>query len=244
MAASRRRDRRAGSSTCGPATSAAGAARRRRPRRPSIPPFGPAGGKPRVPPPAPMPVRSKLSVVCVTAQPLPAPPMRSASSHDRVVEEHLVEHRVAGHLAQRPDRDAGLVEREREPRDARVLRARRSRCGRAACRSRRSIAMLLHTFWPLMIQRSPSRSARVVEPGEVGAGAGLAEQLAPADLPFEDRRHEAGDLVGGAVREDRRRGHEQPEAAGRAQRAVTPRTPARTRRCRRGGAARARPARR
>ena len=39
-----------------------------------------------------------------------------------VVEEHLVEDRVAGHLAQRADRDAGLVEREREPRDALVLR--------------------------------------------------------------------------------------------------------------------------
>ena len=39
----------------------------------------------------------------------------------RVVEEHLVEDGVAGHLAQRPDGDAGLVEREREPRDAGVL---------------------------------------------------------------------------------------------------------------------------
>ena len=37
---------------------------------------------------------------------------------DGVVEEHLVEDGVAGHLPQRPDGDAGLVELEREPRDA------------------------------------------------------------------------------------------------------------------------------
>ena len=41
--------------------------------------------------------------------------------HDRAVDEHLVEERLARHLAQRADLHAGLVEREREPRDARVL---------------------------------------------------------------------------------------------------------------------------
>ena len=94
-----------------------------------------------------------------------------------------------------------------------------------------------------MIQRSPSRIGPRGEAGEVGAGAGLAEQLAPADLALEDRRDVAGDLVGRAVREDRRRGHEQAEAAGRPQRAVLgerrrARSPA-TRRAARGRPARA-----
>ena len=88
--------------------------------RPSVP----APGSPRATPPAPMPERSKNSVVCVTAHPLPAPPMMSASCAHRVVEEDLVEDRVAGHLPQRPDRHARLVELEREPRDALVLRHR------------------------------------------------------------------------------------------------------------------------
>jgi hypothetical protein len=42
---------------------------------------------------------------------------------DRPIEEHLVEHRLPGHLAQRPDGDGGLVQREGEPRDAPVRRA-------------------------------------------------------------------------------------------------------------------------
>ena len=41
---------------------------------------------------------------------------------DGVVEEDLVEDVVAGHLPQRPDLDARLVQLEREPRDALVLR--------------------------------------------------------------------------------------------------------------------------
>ena len=40
----------------------------------------PGGGKPPPPLPAPMPLRSKNSVVLATAQPLLSPPMRSASS--------------------------------------------------------------------------------------------------------------------------------------------------------------------
>ena len=46
-----------------------------------MPPLGPGSGNPAWEPPAPIPVRSKCSVVWVTAQPLPAPPMRSRSSH-------------------------------------------------------------------------------------------------------------------------------------------------------------------
>ena len=37
----------------------------------------------------------------------------------------------------------------------------------------------VQTFWPLTIHSSPSLTALGGEAGEVGAGAGLAEQLAP-----------------------------------------------------------------
>ena len=46
-------------------------------------------------------------------------------------------------------------------------------------RSRRRCAHVVQTFWPLTTHSSPSRSARGRERREVGAGAGLAEELAP-----------------------------------------------------------------
>ena len=54
--------------------------------------------------------------------------------HARVVDEHLVEHRAAGHLPQRTDLDARLRHVELEVRDALVLRQVRDRCARSACR--------------------------------------------------------------------------------------------------------------
>ena len=38
---------------------------------------------------------------------------------------------------------------------------------------------MVQTFWPLITQTSPSRSALVCKAGDVGAGAGLGEHLAP-----------------------------------------------------------------
>ena len=94
----------------------AGAARRGRRRRcpgsaTTLPP----------PPPAPRPARSNISVVLATAQPLLMPPMAASTRHADVGEEHLVEHRAAGDLLQRPDLDARLVHVDREVRDALVL---------------------------------------------------------------------------------------------------------------------------
>ena len=132
-------------------------------RRPRNPPFGPgyrpvgvgAAAQPR-------PLEEQRRLRDLPAVALAADQVGVVA--DGVVEEHLVEHGLAGHLPQRADGDARLVEREGEPRDAGVLRHRRSRCGPAASRSRPASAMLLQTFWPLMTQRSPSRSARVVSP--------------------------------------------------------------------------------
>ena len=72
-------------------------------------------------------------------------------------------------------------------------------------------AHVVHTFWPVTTQSSPSRSARVRKRREVGAGAGLAEQLAPHLLVAHDRREEPPALLLGAVREQRRRREVEPE---------------------------------
>ena len=104
----------------------------RRGTRPSVP----RGGKPLMVPPAPIPTRSNMSVVLRDRPAVVQAADEVGVGDHRVVEEHLVEQRVAGDLDQRADGHAGLVEREREPRDARVLRDVDSRCGRGACRSR------------------------------------------------------------------------------------------------------------
>ena len=52
-------------------------------------------------------------------------------------------------------------------------------------------APLVHTFWPVTTQSSPSLTARVFSAGEVGAGVGLGEALAPDLLGGEDRRQVA-----------------------------------------------------
>ncbi len=73
---------------------------------------------------------------------------------------------------------------------------------------------MFHTFWPLTIHSSPSRSALRAEAGEVGTGAGLGEQLAPLLLAREHRPKEPflhfvgavrGDGGAGEVHEERRR---------------------------------------
>ena len=44
----------------------------------------------------------------------------------------------------------------------------------------------VHTFWPLTIHSSPSLIGLGLQAGEVGAGAGLAEELAPGLLAGDD----------------------------------------------------------
>ena len=55
--------------------------------------------------------------------------------------------------------------------------------------------MLLHTFWPLMTQRSPSRSARVVSPARSEPAPGSLNSWHQLTRPVEDRRDEPRDLV-------------------------------------------------
>ena len=126
--------------------------------------------------------------------------------------------RVAGHLPQRPHLDPGLVHVDREPGDALVLRDvgigagdEHAEVGVLAARR----PDLLAVDDPLVAVRHGPRR----EPGEVGAGARLAEQLAPRLGAGDDVADVQVDLLLRAVRGDGGRGQQQPEARGRAERA-------------------------
>ena len=65
----------------------------------------------------------------------------------------------------------------------------------------------VQTFWPLTKKWSPSRTARVGQIGEVGAGTGLGEALAPDLIGVEDGLEPALLLRVGAVHHEGRRHH-------------------------------------
>ena len=82
--------------------------------------------------------RSNISVVSATPQPPSTGPTSLPGVERDVVEEDLVEVRLAGDLAQRADRHALGVHRDDEHRQALVLRDVGVRCGRAAGRTPRA----------------------------------------------------------------------------------------------------------
>ena len=131
--------------------------------------------------------------------------------HARVGEEDLVELGVAGHLPQRPHLDPRLVHVEQEVGDASMLGlvdigARQQHPVVGDVRERRPHLLPVHH--PLVAVALRSRR----QPGEVGAGAGFAEELAPLVVGPGHRRQELLLLRVGAVDEDRRRDHAHPDA--------------------------------
>ena len=66
--------------------------------------------------------RSCMSVVIATFQPLPSPPTMFSSRDPGLLDEQLVELRLAGDLAERPDLDGVLVHVHQEVRQALVAR--------------------------------------------------------------------------------------------------------------------------
>ena len=152
--------------------------------------------------------------------------MRSASSHDRVVEEHLVEHAPRPVISRSgrmvtPGWSSGNANHEMP----RVLRHVEVGAGEQHAVVGLACAMLLHTFWPVMTQWSPSRTARVVSPARSEPAPGSLNSWHHATAPSRIGGTSRAIWSGGAVREDRGRGHEQPEPAGRPERAVDARTP-------------------
>ena len=100
-----------------------------------------------------------------------------------------------------PHVDPGCVHVDEEERDPRVRAGRRVGAGQedAPVGDR---PLEHHTFGPVTTQLSPSRSAFVRERGQVAAGPGLGEQLAPDLVGPEDAR----EVLGLLRRRCRRRG--------------------------------------
>ena len=178
--------------------------------------------QPKPSPPSPIVTRSNISVV----MPTPQPPSTGADLGARlevdVVEEDLVEVGLAGDLAQRPDGHALGVHRHDEHRQALVLGhvgvgAGEQQAERGVLRVRR----------PDLLARQPPGAVLLLpgarlHAGEVGAGGGLGEELAPDLVGREHRAEVALLLLLGAVRDERRPEHpdaddvEDPRHAGAA----------------------------
>ncbi len=70
---------------------------------------------------------------------------------------------------------------------------------------------LVQTFWPFTAPLVAVAHGARREPGEVGSGARLREQLAPDLLAGRDRGQPAGALIGVAVHEQRRADELEPD---------------------------------
>ena len=80
------------------------------------------------------------------ALPFLAEPVRDRHAH--VVEEHLGEHRAAGHVLDRPHGDAGRVHRHEQAGDALVLRLRAASVRTSRMIHFDHIAIEVQIFWP------------------------------------------------------------------------------------------------
>ena len=131
-----------------------------------------------------------------------------------VVEEHLVERVRRGHVDDRAHRQARQVHRTDEVGDALVF----GLVGIGAGDQDPVLRMVgparpdLRTVDDVLVAVADG-AAR--QRGEVGAGIGLGEQLAPHVLTAEDRRQEAFVLLAGAGEEDRRRRPADADRVGR-----------------------------
>ena len=166
---------------------------------------------PAPPPPAPRPARSLARVVLAAAQPLLRSPMTHLSGTMRVGDEDLVEHRVAGHLIERADvaRPAWCMSIAIQ-----LMPWCFGRVGVGASEQHAHVGGLAHRRPHLLAVDDPLVAVldRLGgETGEVRAGAGLGEQLAPRLLAGDDVAHERVDLLLAAVGRDRRRGQQQAE---------------------------------
>ena len=99
--------------------------------------------------------------------------------HAHVLEEHLVEAGVAGHLHERADGDARASSCRSGCRRCRGASARRDRCARGRTSSRRTARSTSRSSGRSRRSRRRTSSARVLQRRQVGARARLGVALAP-----------------------------------------------------------------
>ena len=132
---------------------------------------------------------------------------------DHSVEEDLVEVRVSVHLPQGPHIDAGSGHVDRERGDAGVLGD-----VDVAARQAEAPPRVVRATAPHLLAREAPHVAVALgarrEVREVGAGAGLGEQLAPDLLTGADRGEPACALLGGRRGEQRRPDDVEPDEVG------------------------------
>ena len=152
-----------------------------------------------------MPCRSFISVVSATRQPPPTGPMRIAVGDAHVGEEHLVEVRRAGELADRPHLHARRLHVEDEVGQPRMLRhiriAARDQDAEVAV-VRAGVPDLLAVDHPVVAVAFGAGAQR----GEVGPAGRFREQLAPHLVGAHRRPDEAVALLRRAADADRRHG--------------------------------------
>ena len=155
--------------------------------------------------------RSFMRVVSATVQPWFTSPSRWSSRHAHVGEEHLVERRAAGHLAQRTHLDTRRVHVDDEAGEALVLR----HVGVGAADDLADVAVLRAGRPDLLAVDDPLVAVALgprLQTREVAARARLAEQLAGHDVAPPQRLQVSVLRVVGAVGQDRRRHHAEPDA--------------------------------
>ena len=180
-----------------------------------------APASPCRPDPPPMLTLSLPSVARATVHPPSTGPTTSSSGTNTSLKNTSLNSELAGRHLQRPHLDALGVHVDDHRGDAVVLRG----VGVGAHGGEAALASVGAARPHLLAVDQPAAvdaGARGLDAGGVGAGVGLAEQLAPDDLLVERRAHPAGDLVVGGVldqREDHPAGDAVRPGAGRRRRA-------------------------
>ena len=167
------------------------------------------------PDPAPDTIwRSPDSVALATRHPSPISPTRWRVGHAGGVEVDLVEVDLAGDVGQRTDLDPGLVQVDEEVGDAPAL----GHTGVGARQQHPEVGQvgpggphLLTGHHPLVPTVGDDPLGPGGQRGQVAAGTGLAEQLAPHLLVAHDGREEAQALLLGPVGEQGRGREVEPE---------------------------------
>ncbi len=164
--------------------------------------------------------RSNPSVVMATFHPLFTPPMTLSLGQRTLVKKTSLNSAEPSICSIGPHLDAGLLHRHEEVGDAGVLGHVRVGAGQeedvvgVLRLGRPHLLPVDHPF--VTVELGPC-----LEAGQVRAGVGLAEALAPRDLPFEDARDELLLLLLGAPLQDGRADQRVAEEVG-AQRGARP----------------------